>query len=119
LGWFCRAGSLWGSERLAKTFIVSTGKNNATRVGLFQVQSKIPNAYGSTWDIWMPYWLGIYWAGGSENGIHALPILSNGQELWAGYLGRPVSYGCVVLHPSDAEWLYHWAELGTPVEIRR
>lgn len=103
---------------LIYSFVVSTGMNNATRVGTFAVQSKIPNAYGSTWDIWMPNWLGIYWAGGLENGIHALPILSNGATLWEGYLGRPVSYGCVVLGTYESKLLYDWAEIGTPVEIR-
>ncbi|MEP0806664.1 MAG: L,D-transpeptidase family protein [Chloroflexota bacterium] len=103
---------------LIYSFVVSTGMNNATRVGTFAVQSKIPNAYGSTWDIWMPNWLGIYWAGGLENGIHALPILPNGATLWAGYLGRPVSYGCVVLGTYESKLLYDWAEIGTPVEIR-
>jgi hypothetical protein len=92
--------------------------NNATRVGTFAVQSKIPNAYGATWNIWMPSWLGIYWSGGLENGIHALPILPGGGILWEGYLGRPVSYGCVVLGTYEAQVLYDWAEIGTPVEIQ-
>ena len=103
---------------LIYSFVASTGMNNATRVGHFAVQSKIPNAYGATWNIWMPNWLGIYWAGGLENGIHALPILPNGATLWAGFLGRPVSYGCVVLGIYESNLLYDWAEIGTPVEIR-
>jgi lipoprotein-anchoring transpeptidase ErfK/SrfK len=101
------------------SFVTSTGMNNATRAGLFHVQSKIPNAYGATWNIWMPNWLGIYYAGGLENGIHALPILPSGARLWSGFLGRPISYGCVVLGEYDSELLYNWAEIGTPVEIRR
>ena len=109
---------VYEGDTLIYSFIASTGMNNATRVGTFAVQSKIPNAYGSTWDIWMPNWLGIYWAGGLENGIHALPILPNGATLWEGYLGRPVSYGCVVLGTYDSKLLYDWAEIGTPVEIR-
>ncbi|NLE99632.1 MAG: L,D-transpeptidase, partial [Anaerolineales bacterium] len=64
------------------------------------------------------HWLGIYWAGSIENGIHALPVMSNGQTLWAGYLGRPVSFGCIVLGTADAAALYNWAEIGTPVQIR-
>ena len=109
---------VYEGDALLYSFVASTGMNNATRVGTFAVQSKIPNAYGATWDIWMPDWLGIYWAGGSENGIHALPILPNGATLWEGYLGRPVSYGCVVLGTYDAHVLYNWAEIGTPVEIQ-
>lgn len=109
---------VYEADALLYSFVASTGMNNATRIGNFQVQSKIPNAYGSTWNIWMPNWLGIYWAGGLENGIHALPILSNGATLWAGFLGRPVSYGCVVLGTYEAQLLYDWAEIGTPVEIQ-
>lgn len=109
---------VYEGDTLVYSFVASTGMNNATRVGNFAVQSKIPSAYGSTWDIWMPYWLGIYWAGGSENGIHALPILSNGGILWEGFLGRPISYGCVVLGTYEAELLYYWADYGTPVEIQ-
>ena len=101
-------------------FVVSTGMPGAsTATGTYQVLDKYPNAYASTWDLQMPYWLGIYWSGSLENGIHALPILSNGQRLWAGYLGTPVSYGCVVLSTQDARTLYHWAEVGTPVIIQR
>jgi L,D-transpeptidase catalytic domain len=110
---------VYEGDTLIYSFVASTGINNATRAGTFAVQSKIPNAYGSTWNIWMPSWLGIYWAGGLENGIHALPILPNGATLWAGFLGRPVSYGCVVLGSYEAQLLYDWAEIGTPVEIRR
>jgi LysM repeat protein len=105
-------------ERLVYSFVASSGvASSPTRSGEFRVQSKLPRAYGSAWGIWMPYWLGIYWAGSVENGIHALPILSNGQTLWAGYLGRPVSYGCIVLGTLEAQLLYEWAEIGTPVLI--
>jgi lipoprotein-anchoring transpeptidase ErfK/SrfK len=109
---------VYEGDVLIYSFVASTGINNATRIGNFAVQSKIPNAYGSTWNIWMPDWLGIYWSGGLENGIHALPILSNGATLWEGFLGRPVSYGCVVLGTYNAQVLYEWAEIGTPVEIQ-
>ncbi|MBM4431690.1 MAG: LysM peptidoglycan-binding domain-containing protein [Chloroflexi bacterium] len=104
---------------LVYSFVASTGRAPYyTRCGDFQVQSKIPNAYGGAWDIWMPHWLGIYWAGGSENGIHALPIDQSGQTLWAGYLGTPISFGCIVLGTAEAKALYDWAEIGTPVKIR-
>jgi lipoprotein-anchoring transpeptidase ErfK/SrfK len=109
----------YDGDKLVYSFVASTGIHNATRVGQFAVQSKIPNAWGSTWSIWMPYWLGIYYAGGLENGIHALPILPSGATLWEGFLGRPISYGCVVLGTYDAQQLYDWAEMGTPVEIQR
>lgn len=109
---------VYEGDVMVYNFVASTGMNNATRAGSFSVLDKIPNAYGATWDIWMPNWLGIYWAGSLENGIHALPILPNGATLWAGYLGVPISYGCVVLGSYESQLLYDWAEVGTPVEIQ-
>ena len=101
------------------TFVVSTGLPGAdTWRGDFSIQSKLPVAYASTWDLQMPYWLGFYWAGPLQNGFHALPILSNGIRLWAGLLGHPASYGCVILSDQDAQTLYYWAEIGTPVTVR-
>ena len=109
---------VYDGDTLVYSFVASTGMHNATKVGTFAVQDKIPSAYGSTWDIWMPNWLGIYYAGSTENGIHALPILPNGATLWAGFLGTPISYGCVVLDTYDSQLLYDWAEIGTPVKIQ-
>ncbi len=110
---------VYEGDALVYSFVASTGMNNATAVGTFSVLNKIPSAYGATWDIWMPNWLGIYWSGGLQNGIHALPIMPNGATLWAGYLGVPISYGCIVLGSYEAQLLYDWADIGTTVEIRR
>jgi len=109
---------VYQGETLLWKWVVSTGgPNHGTRTGHFRVQNKIPNAYASTWDLQMPYWLGIYWSGTLQNGIHALPILPNGQPFWAGYLGQRVSYGCVILSTQNAKALYQWASVGTPVDI--
>lgn len=108
---------VWEGDDLVFNWTASTGlATHPTRTGAFAVQSKEPNAWSSAWQLWMPHWLGIYWAGGSENGIHALPVI-NGTTLWGGMLGSPVSYGCVVLDTADAETLYNWADIGTPVDI--
>ncbi len=104
---------------LVYSWVVSTGEpGRDTAAGNYTVLNKIPNAYGATWDLWMPDWLGIYWAGNLQNGIHALPILSGGQRLWDGYLGMRVSFGCVILGIEEAHTLYEWAEVGTPVTIQ-
>ena len=109
---------VWEGDRLVYDWVCSTGGyGSPTAPGNYQVLDKIPNAYASTWNLQMPYWLGIYYSGNLENGIHALPILSNGQRLWEGYLGQRVSYGCVILSTEAARTLYHWAEIGTPVTI--
>lgn len=109
---------VWQGSTLLHTWVCSTGEpGRNTAVGHFQVLDKIPEAWASTWSLRMPYWLGIYQAGSMENGIHALPILPNGKTLWEGYLGTPVSYGCVILSTENARTLYNWAEIGTPVWI--
>jgi LysM repeat protein len=112
---------LWAydSDQLVYSFVASTGlATSPTKPGTYQVLDKIPNAYASQWNLQMPDWLGIYYVGRIENGIHALPILSNGQRLWSGYLGRPVSFGCIVLDTQAAQRLYSWADVGTPVVIQ-
>jgi lipoprotein-anchoring transpeptidase ErfK/SrfK len=75
-------------------------------------------AYASKWDINMPWWLGIYYAGGSENGFHGLPQLQDGRTIWADRLGHPCSYGCIVLDTEDAVYLYNWADIGTVAFIK-
>jgi LysM repeat protein len=104
--------------QLLWNWVVSTGRpGQETVVGHFKVLNKIPNAYAYTWSLQMPYWLGIYWAGSLQNGIHALPIQANGQRLWDGYLGQRVSFGCIILSTDNAATLYNWASVGTPVDI--
>ena len=106
-------GQVWAS------YIVSTGVSDSpTMVGIFQVQSHELNAYASNWDLYMPHFMGIYEAWpGFMNGIHGLPLLSNGQRLWASALGSPASYGCIILNLDAAEDLYYWADAGVVVEI--
>ena len=110
--------TVWENGQVKWYWVCSTGEpGRPTRPGRFSVINKIPNAYSSHYNLQMPWWLGIYWAGSSQNGIHALPILSSGQTLWAGLLGRRVSYGCIVLDTGNAKALYYWADIGTPVSI--
>jgi lipoprotein-anchoring transpeptidase ErfK/SrfK len=114
---------LWTYEAgaLRSEHVISTGiARSPTLPGLFQVQSHVENAYASRWDLWMPHFLGIYDAlPGFTNGIHGLPLLSSGVRLWGNVLGRPASYGCIILDLKAAEDLYTWAEDGVVVEIRR
>ncbi len=97
----------------------STGiTTSPTHQGVFQVLSKHEKAFASQWDLWMPFFISVYPAGGGvENGFHELPILANGQQLWAGSLGRPASFGCIILGIPEAETLYNWAEVGVVVVI--
>jgi lipoprotein-anchoring transpeptidase ErfK/SrfK len=111
---------VYEGDELRWKWVVSTGEpGRDTAIGQFAVQSKIPMAFASTWNLDMPNWLGIYWSGPLENGIHALPIQRHtGYKLWDGFLGQRVSYGCVILSEDHAKKLYKWAKIGTPVTIQ-
>jgi len=99
----------------------STGRRaSPSKVGTFKVQSKMAKAYGSAWSIWMPYWLGIYWAGSSENGIHGMPWNARtGAKTWPGLVGTPITYGCIMLNDQHAKLLWDMAYIGMPVVITR
>lgn len=110
---------LFENDVLATEFVVSTGEpGRDTAIGEFKIQSKIPMAYASTWNLDMPFWLGIYYSGPLENGFHAVPTVRHtGLTMWDGYLGQRVSYGCVILSMEDAETLYNWSDMDIPVSI--
>jgi lipoprotein-anchoring transpeptidase ErfK/SrfK len=110
---------VYEGDKLIYDFIVSTGEpGRPTAIGEFEILNKIEVAYASTWNLDMPNWLGIYWAGPLQNGIHSLPTVKHtGQTLWDGYLGQRVSYGCVILGEEESATLYQWAEVGTKVKI--
>ncbi len=100
-------------------FTCSSGMTSTpTIAGQFQVLFKEPSAYASRWGLEMPYFMAVYQEGPDfSNGIHELPITSSGKRLWAGVLGWPASYGCIILNVGDAEALYNWAPVGTLVRI--
>ena len=100
-------------------FTASTGMGNDTPTGQFTILDKEPNAYSRSFNFWMPSWMGFAWMGGLEDGFHALPLLANGTQVWGDRLGRPGSYGCVVMGPNEAKLLYSWADVGTQVTIRQ
>lgn len=110
---------LMSGDKVLNNWRCSTGRQGAgTKSGNFRIQSKIRNAWGSRWGFWMPYWLGIYWAGSSENGIHGQPWWPKGGTVWAGLVGTPITYGCVMLENTAAAALYNVAYIGMPVTIR-
>jgi len=99
----------------------STGlPDSPTSPGVFQVQSHEEMAYAANWDLYMPWFMGIYRpVPGQEfmNGFHGFPSRDRRQLLWTRNLGRPVTYGCILLSTENAKLLYDWAEVGVVVEI--
>lgn len=110
--------TVYQNDKVVFQFKASTGASPyVTRTGNYEILNKIPNAYSSAMEWGMPYWMGIYQAGGSENGFHGMARLSNGTVLSTSVLGRPATRGCIMLSDEDAKKLYDWAEPGIPVTI--
>ena len=115
---------MWAYENgsLQWEWVVSTGiAESPTSPGVYQVQTHVDNAYAGNWDLWMPYFIGIYRPVPTSefmNGFHGFPTRGNSQLLWTNSLGRPVTYGCVLVSNDNAAALYQWAETGVVVEIQ-
>lgn len=97
------------------SFLVSSGVRNTTPRGTFKIYNKSPNAW-SSYGLWMPYWMSFTPTG--KMGLHELPYWPNGRREGETSLGHPASHGCVRMgRHGEAETLYKWAEVGTPVVI--
>lgn len=103
-----------------RSFPISTGKRaTPTPTGSYSIlwkQEVRVSAIGTPYI--MPKWQGFTWLG---HGMHALPSLAydNGYY-WTearNHIGIPVSHGCVRLLPEDAEMLYEFTAVGTPLNI--
>lgn len=98
---------------------ISTGLElTPTPAGKFWIYRKMPSSYmqgpipglsdqyydlpGVPWDLYFTK------DGGAIHGAY-----------WHNQFGRPWSHGCVNLPPAAAATLYMWADLGTPVIVRR
>ena len=96
------------------SFAISSGsKDMSTPLGSFEIINKHPKAW-SSYGLWMPYWFGL---GTGRFGFHELPIWPSGYREGEDHLGKAVSHGCIRLGIGPAQFLYNWAEIGTPVEI--
>ena len=103
-------------------WVTSTGiPYSPTWPGIYQIISHEPNAYAANWDLWMPYFMGVYQpVPGADftNGFHGFPTRGGSQLLWTNSLGTKVTYGCILLSNENVELLYNWAEEGVIVEIQ-
>jgi len=99
----------WEGGRSVYAVIIATGKpSTPTTPGMFAVQTKQPQIRmrGAGFDVPdVPFVL--YYNGASA--IHG--------AYWLNRFGRPVSHGTVYLAVNHAQWLYDWANIGTPVVI--
>ena len=95
-------------------FSVTTGGHGfSTPTGRYRIQSKEKMHWSNQYGVWMPYAMRV--VGGIF--IHELPLTKDGRRIGTNALGEPVSHGCIRVGVGDAESLYNWTPVGTPVSI--
>ncbi len=113
---------VYENGQLLHEWAASTGIDDSpTWPGVYQVILRERNAYAGNWDLWMPYFVGVYRpipGAAFTNGFHGFPTRGGGQILWENSLGRRVTYGCILINNQNAAWLFNWAEEGVVVEIQ-
>lgn len=95
--------------QLIDDFLVSTGKSSTPTVqGFFYVYLKFDKTRmtGPDYDTPDVPWTMYFYQGYALHGAY-----------WHNNFGTPVSHGCVNFPVSDAEWLYHWTPMDTPVLV--
>ncbi|MCG2687419.1 L,D-transpeptidase family protein [Candidatus Parcubacteria bacterium] len=102
---------------LVKAFLVSTGRDSSpSPVGVFDVIKKILMK-----NYQMNYGEGDprnYFIPDVKYNLQFQPIYYIHSAYWHNNFGSKMSGGCVNTSYDNAEWIYYWAEVGTPVEVR-
>ncbi len=94
---------------LLRHFLASTGLPGTPTVqGDYAIYYKIESQRmtGPGYDLPGVPWVMYFFRGYALHGTY-----------WHNNFGHPMSHGCVNLRAPEAEWLYQWASIGTPVRV--
>lgn len=91
------------------TFLISSGTYAyPTPYGKTPITAKLPtHDYGGT-NYWYP---NVKW------NLRFRPHYYIHTAYWHNNFGHRMSHGCINTRLEDADWIYHWADIGTAVEI--
>jgi lipoprotein-anchoring transpeptidase ErfK/SrfK len=107
--------TVWRDGKIVFRFVISTGRPGyETPTGHYKILNKAKTWWSRKWSVWMP------WALRWHNGyfFHQLPHKPGSSvNIGASKLGTPDSHGCVRVNVGDAEMLYRWTAVGTPVWV--
>lgn len=105
----------WRDGKVVYRFVISTGREGyETPPGHYKILEKYENRWSRKWSVWMPY--AMRWYQGYF--IHQLPHKDGSRyNIGASKLGTPDSHGCVRVDVGDAERLFRWTKVGTPVWV--
>ena len=105
----------WRDGKVVYRFVISTGRRGyETPAGHYKVAAKVKMGWSRKWSGWMPWMLPFY----GNYSLHQLPHKDGSSvNIGASKLGTPDSHGCVRVNVGDAEILFNWASVGTPVWV--
>jgi LysM repeat protein len=95
---------------VAGYFVVSTGKpTTPTVLGNYAIYSRYVSQDMSGPGYYAPGvpFVQYFWSGYSIHGTY-----------WHNDFGMPVSHGCVNMQTPEAQWVWDWASIGTPVTVQ-
>jgi lipoprotein-anchoring transpeptidase ErfK/SrfK len=95
---------------LLRVFTVSTGLPRTPTVqGDYRIYLKYSSQRmrGPGYDLPGVPWVMYFYQGYGLHGTY-----------WHSNFGNPMSHGCVNMRTPEAEWMYNWAPMGTPVHVQ-
>lgn len=107
--------TLWEQGYVRQSYLISSGLHSTpTPIGEFSILKKLEtHVYDGRPEYFFPNtkWNLRYKAGGTGSNYYFH------TAYWHNNFGNRMSHGCVNMREEDAEFLYHWADIGTPVWI--
>lgn len=99
----------WEGDKAVYAIVISSGKEaTPTPTGAYAIQTKhrVTRMQGPGYDVPDVPFTMYYYQGYAIHGAY-----------WHNKFGTPVSNGCTNVAVNHAEWLFKWAEVGTPVVV--
>lgn len=99
----------WYGDRIVLNTLISSGTDYAPTVtGRYRIGNKYPvqRMIGPGYDIADVPSVMYFWEDYAFHGAY-----------WHNNFGTPMSHGCIHLRPSEAEYLFNWADVGTEVYV--
>lgn len=96
-------------KTLVNSFYISSGRSGyETPTGEYSVWTQVRAQVMDGPDFYLPnvQWVSYF---NGEIGIHG--------AYWHNNFGHPMSHGCINMRNSDAEWVYNFIQVGTPVYV--
>lgn len=99
----------WENNKVVNQFLISSGTySHITPSGIYAVWTKVrvQTMDGPGYSLPNVQWISYF---NGEIGVHG--------TYWHNNFGHPMSHGCINASNDNAEWIYNWDSVGTPVWV--